>query len=102
MAFPAALVKPTTIEARRVSYKTIEQTFRGADCSTTSRDMGTHRCKIKEMMIAIMYASCAIGTGMELIKMGTKMPPPVHRKIIEINLKESDAREEKVGNNLAP
>jgi hypothetical protein len=40
--------------------------------------------------MAIGYASFAMGTGMELIKRGTRIPPPVHARIMETNLYETE------------
>jgi len=31
-----------------------------------------------------------MGTGMELIKRGTRIPPPVHARIMETNLNETE------------
>ena len=36
--------------------------------------------------MAIMKASLANGTGILFINMGTKIPPPVHMKIMLMNL----------------
>jgi hypothetical protein len=40
--------------------------------------------------MAIGYASFAMGTGMELIKRGTRMPPPVHARIMDTSLYETE------------
>lgn len=46
---------------------------------------------MKDTKMATGYASCARGTGMELMKIGTKIPPPVQAISMLMNLKEKGA-----------
>jgi hypothetical protein len=43
------------------------------------------------MKMATGYESVDRGTGIELIRMGTMIPPPVHAMIMEMNLYEKGA-----------
>ena len=48
------------------------------------------------------YASLAIGTGIELMNRGTKIPPPVHARIMEMSLYENAAPFGAAANTLLP
>ena len=63
-----------------------ERTFMIDDSCITSLKIGKYEWIAYDIMIAIGYASLARGTGILFIKIGVRIPPPVHVKIIEINL----------------
>lgn len=52
--------------------------------------------------IAIGYASFAKGTGIALMNSGTRIPPPVHARIIETSLYENAAPFGAAANTLLP
>lgn len=61
-------------------------TFTTVDKSKTCLRTGYLSCSTNEVIIAIGYASSAKGTGILLINIGTKIPPPVQANMKETNL----------------